>query len=108
MVDFSVSLPDEICVALGLRARARRILLNLSVDELAARIGLASKTLGNFERTGRCTLGTFVRVLEALNAVADLQPVLEANQPCSIEQMRAKVNAAPRQRAYRKSRELAK
>ena len=108
MVDFSVSLPDEICVALGLRARARRILLNLSTDEMAARIGLASKTLGNFERTGRCTLGTFVRVLEALNAVADLQFILDANQPRSIEQMRAKANAAPRQRAYRKSRELAK
>ena len=108
MVDFSVSLPDEICVVLGSRARASRILLNLSVDELAARIGVASKTLGNFERTGRCTLGTFVRVLEALNALADLQNVLETNQPRSIEQMRANATAAPRQRAYRKSRELAK
>ena len=110
MVDFAILLPDEICIALGLRARARRIFLNLSVDEMAARIGVASKTLGNFERTGRCTLGTFVRVLEALNAAADLQSVLETNQPRSIEQMRAKAkaNAAPRQRAYRQSRVGAK
>jgi transcriptional regulator with XRE-family HTH domain len=106
MVDFAVLLPDEICATLGSRARARRILLNLSVDELAARIGVSNKTLGNFERTGRCTLATFTRILEALNATADLQLVLQT-QTHSIEAMRAKAAVAPRQRAYRKSRGVA-
>lgn len=107
MVNFAIALPDEICTELGARARARRILLNLSVDELAARIGLSNKTLGNFERTGRCTLTTFVQILEALNATVDLEPVL-MTQLRSIEAMRAKANAAPRQRAYQKSRGASK
>lgn len=84
MVDFALAVPDEVCVAFGERARARRLMLNLSVDELAARVGISTKTLGNFERTGRCTLETFVRVLEALGALPDLQNVL-LTQSSTIE-----------------------
>ncbi len=102
MPDFSLAIPTEICAELGARARARRIQQNVSVDELAARIGVSNKTLGNFERTGRCTLETFVRVLEALNATAELQPVL-VTQSRSIEDMRAKASTSTRQRAYRKA-----
>lgn len=102
MPEFALALPDEICLELGSRARSRRILANTSVEDLAAKIGVSPKTVGNFERTGRCTLETFVRILEALNATADLQGVLHV-QTRSIEEMRMKAVAAPRQRAYRKS-----
>ena len=100
MVDLSLALPKEVCAELGARARVRRIMLNVSVDALAQRIGVSNKTLGNFERTGRCTLETFVRVLEALNATTELQTVL-VTRSRSIEDMRAKVATASRQRAYR-------
>ena len=102
MADFSISLPGEICAELGSRARVRRIALNVSIDELANRLGVSSKTLGNFERTGRCTLETFIRILEVLNATSELQSVL-ATQNRSIEEMRANDKVAVRQRAYRKS-----
>ena len=102
MADFSISLPGEICAELGSRARVRRIALNVSIDELANRLGVSSKTLGNFERTGRCTLETFIRILEVLNATAELQSVL-STQNRSIEEMRANDKVAVRQRAYRKS-----
>ena len=100
MVDLSLALPKEVCAELGARARVRRIMLNVSVDALAQRIGVSNKTLGNFERTGRCTLETFVRVLEALNATTELQTVLVTHSR-SIDDMRAKVTTATRQRAYR-------
>ena len=60
----------------------------------------ASETLRNLEQTGRCTLDTFVRVLEVLNALGDLQHVL-VTQTRSIEAMRqqALAQARPRQRA---------
>jgi len=103
MVDFALALPKEVCLELGQRARARRLALNLSVDELAQRVGISSKTLGNFERTGRCTLETFARILEALNALHDLSPVLVL-QSKSIEDMRLKAAVATRQRAYTKAR----
>lgn len=107
MVDFALAVPDEVCVAFGERARARRLMLNLSVDELAARVGISNKTLGNFERTGRCTLETFVRVLEALGALPDLQNVL-LTQSSTIEDMRQKAAVRTRQRAYTKARKAVK
>ncbi|MEB0136936.1 helix-turn-helix transcriptional regulator [Actimicrobium sp. CCC2.4] len=102
MLDLALALPHEICLELGARARTRRLSLNVSVDEMAQRIGLSNKTLGNFERTGRCTLETFVRILESLNATADLQSVL-VTQNRTIEDMRAKEALVGRQRAYRLS-----
>jgi transcriptional regulator with XRE-family HTH domain len=107
MVDISLAVPDEVCVALGERVRVRRLMLNLSVEELAARVGISNKTLSNFERTGKCTLETFVRVLEALDALPDLQNVL-VTQSLSIEDMRLKAAVRTRQRAYTKARKAAK
>ena len=80
--------------------------LNVSVEELAQRVGISSNTLGNFERTGRCTLETFVRVLESLNALPDLASVL-VTQTRSIEDMRQKAAVSTRQRAYTKTRKSA-
>jgi transcriptional regulator with XRE-family HTH domain len=107
MVDFAIAIPDEVCITFGERARARRLMLYLSVDELAARVGISTKTLGNFERTGRCTLETFVRVLEALGALPDLQNVL-LTQSSTIEDMRQKAAVRTRQRAYTKARKAVK
>jgi transcriptional regulator with XRE-family HTH domain len=105
MVDFALAISAEVCSALGERTRARRLMLNLSVEELAARVGISDKTLSNLERTGRCTLDTFVRVLEALGALPDLQNVL-LSQSSSIEDMRQKAAVRTRQRAYSKARKV--
>ncbi len=100
MPNFFIALPHEVCSELGHRVRTRRLALNLPTQELAARIGVSDKTLRNFEQTGRCTLDTFVRVLEALNALPDLQRVL-VTPTTSIQDMRqqALTQAKPRQRA---------
>jgi len=103
MADFSLALPNEICVELGARSRTRRVSLNISTEEFASRLGVSTKTIGNFERTGRCTLETFIRILEALNATADLQSVL-VTQITSIAEMRTKATTATRQRAYHKTK----
>ncbi len=107
MPNLSLALPDEICVELGQRARARRLSLNLPVEELAARIGVSDKTLRNFELTGRCTLVTFVRILEVLNALPDLQSVL-VTQANSIEGMRLQAQVRQRKRAYKRQPTLPK
>ena len=101
MPDLSLALPDEVCLELGRRARARRLALNLPIEELAARIGVSDKTLRSFELTGRCTLVTFVRILEALNALVDLQSVL-VMQTRSIEDMRLQAQVRQRKRAFKK------
>jgi transcriptional regulator with XRE-family HTH domain len=103
MVDFALALPEEVCQEIGRRARTRRLSLNVSVDELAGRVGISSNTLGNFERTGRCTLETFVRILEVLNALPDLASVL-VTQASSIDDMRQNVVTRTRKRAYTRAR----
>jgi len=75
--------------------------LNLSVEELAARIGVSDRTLRSFELSGRCTLSTFVRILEALNALVDLQSVL-VTQPRSIQEMRLSAQVRQRKRAVKR------
>ncbi|HEV7815699.1 MAG TPA: helix-turn-helix domain-containing protein [Janthinobacterium sp.] len=102
-MDFTLSLPEEICAELGARARTRRVLMNVSVEEMAQRIGVSTQTLSNFERTGKCTLVTFIRILESLRASADLQSVL-VQQTRTIDDMRAQASIKSRQRAYRKLR----
>lgn len=101
-MDFTLALPDEICTELGLRARARRLALNWSVEEMALRIGISEQTLRHFERTGKSNLLTFVSILEVLNAAHDLQTVLQTPTN-SIETMRAKAAQPVRQRAYKRS-----
>lgn len=76
--------------------------MNVSVEEMAHRIGVSGQTLSNFERTGKCTLLTFVRVLEALKSSTDLQSVLVA-QTRTIDTMRLKSATRLRKRAYRRS-----
>ncbi|MEX3957766.1 helix-turn-helix domain-containing protein [Trinickia sp. EG282A] len=101
MSAFSLALPDEICRELGQRVRDRRVGMNLPALELAARIGVSHRTVLRFEATGKCTLDTFVKILEALGAIEDLQPVLAAPVQ-SIAEMRERATASTRKRAYRK------
>lgn len=106
-MDFTLSLPDEICAELGQRARARRLALNWSVEEMAQRIGVSVQTLSHFERSGKSNLLTFVRILEVLNASGDLQAVLQLPKN-SIEAMRSQAAQPVRQRAYRKVGKIGK
>lgn len=101
-MDFTLALPDEVCAELGARARARRVQMNVSVEGMAQRIGMSAQTLSSFERTGKCTLANFVRILEALRASGDLQSVL-ITQTRTIDDMRAKAITKTRKRAYRRS-----
>lgn len=75
--------------------------MNLPVSELAARIGVSHRTVLRFEATGKCTLETFVKILEALGAIEDCQPVLAAPVQ-SVAQMCECATAGARKRAYRK------
>lgn len=73
----------------------------MAVEELAARIGVSDRTLRSFETTGRCNLITFVRIVEALGALSDLQPVL-VSQLRSIREMRQQAQSKQRVRATRR------
>lgn len=102
MSDVSNALPEMIGLELARRVRARRLLRNLCVDDLAAQIGVSGKTLGTFERTGRGKLDTFVRLLLAFDLTPGLMGVLELPALTNEGQASSPANM-PRKRAYRKA-----
>lgn len=102
MFDVSNRLPETIALELARRVRARRLLRNLCVDDLAAQIGVTGKTLGTFERTGRGKLDTFVRVLLAFDLTPGLMRLLEP-QTITNEGQAPNPATLPRKRAYRKA-----
>jgi len=84
---------------LGHRLRIRRLSLNQSQSETAARAGVSLGALRNLERTGLVTLEVLLRLATTLGGIQQLEPVF-VTRPASIEQMEAASRS--RQRAGRK------
>lgn len=93
---------EEQELRIGEQIRARRLVANLTVRELADYAGLAPRTVQNLERGRGSTLATLVKVLRALDA-DDWLETLTPDEPASpiaiLEATRAQ--RRPRQRARR-------
>ena len=61
---------------LAKRAKGRRLSLDLTLEGLARRSGVALGTLKKFERTGNISLVSFIRLSIALNDDAALERLL--------------------------------
>jgi transcriptional regulator with XRE-family HTH domain len=96
---FNLATPQEVASELGQRLRSRRLLLNLSQGETAARAGVSLGALRNLERTGLVTVEVLLRVAGTLGLLEQLE-TLFVTRPVSIEQMEAASHA--RRRASRK------
>jgi transcriptional regulator with XRE-family HTH domain len=62
----------SICLQLGQRLRAWRLLRNLSQDELAARAGASLSAVRRLEAKGQGSLELVVRVAQALHGLGTL------------------------------------
>lgn len=82
-----LSTPKEITVMMGQRSRARRLERGWSQSELAARAGIALSTLKVFEKTGQVSLPRLVRLMTALGHLSDLETILTASTPASLDTM---------------------
>lgn len=96
---FKLATPVEVARELGRRLRTRRLSLNLSQAETAARAGVSLGALRNLERTGLVTVEVLLRVASTLGVIQQLEPIF-VNRPASIEQMEAASHS--RRRAGRK------
>ena len=72
----ALSSSDEIAMELAKRAKCRRLSLDLTLEGLARRSGVALGTLKKFERTGNISLVSFIRLSVALNDDAALERLL--------------------------------
>lgn len=102
MLDFSFATTDEIAQELARRLKAARLAQGLQQSELALRAGVSAGTVKALEKKGQSTVGSMIRVVQALGLTQDLQRafVLEVRSIAQMEQ----AQRAQRQRAPRKPR----
>jgi transcriptional regulator with XRE-family HTH domain len=83
---FDLATPQEVAGELGQRLRTRRLSLNQSQADTAARAGVSLGAVRNLERTGLVTVEVLLRVAGTLGLLQQLEPVF-VTRPVSIEQM---------------------
>jgi len=101
MFDFTLATTPEICVELGRRLRARRLVQGWSQIELSQRAGISAGTIKNLEKHGRATLESVIHVVAALGLSDELRDIFLIRM-VSIAAME-KAERANRQRAPRKA-----
>src|SRR3546814_3845382 len=65
-MDFSFATANEISRELGARLKIVRIAHGLTQPELAKKAGVSLSTVRNLARTGDCSLGTLIKVAQAM------------------------------------------
>ena len=102
MLDFTFATPTELCVEIAQRLKAQRMRLELSQPELAQRAGVALGTVSGFEKTGKATLETSLRLVVALGLTKELESLF-LQKPTSIKELE-EASKPLRQRVPRKNK----
>lgn len=100
MLDFSLASFDELAHELGSRLKALRLAQGLQQTELAKRAGVSRYVVQELESSGKITLTSLLRIVQALGREADLQNLFEL-KVASIAQME-QAEGSKRERAPRK------
>jgi len=76
---------DDIAAELAARVRSRRLDHGYTLEGFASRSGVSLGTLKRFERTGKISLTSFIRLVVALKGEADLANLLKQARFSTIE-----------------------
>jgi transcriptional regulator with XRE-family HTH domain len=99
MLAINLSSPGDIITAVGRRAKSLRLLQNLTQEGLAARAAVSLGTLRLFERSGKASLETVIKIAFALGAEQEFEALFPPQQVVRIEDV---VEKPPRRRGRRK------
>ena len=102
MLDDTLKTPQEIRRDIAARAQARRLTLNISQKELAARSGVPLGSVKRFEVTGEISLASLVSIALALG---DLEAFTGLFRPSRPDNLFKQKELSPRKRAGRKHHE---
>jgi transcriptional regulator with XRE-family HTH domain len=105
-MDFQFATSQEIIRDLGRRLRSHRLACSMTQEELSTRAGVALGSIKTLESKGSTTFETFVRVVQALSLVGELEALLVLKPQTSIAEME-RAELAKRKRAPRRSRKPA-
>ncbi|PLK48567.1 helix-turn-helix domain-containing protein [Uliginosibacterium sp. TH139] len=97
---FVLSTSDEISLELARRLREHRLVQNMTHKELAERAGLSKGMVAAFEKTGKASLGNFIKLVMTLGLVAEFNELL-VYKVTTIKQMEALSQKRQRARGKR-------
>ena len=72
--------------ALAMRAKTRRLEMNLTQEGLSVRAGIPIATYRRFERTGKISLDGLLHIAYALDALDDFDAVFNAPRYASLDE----------------------
>ncbi|MGL4859386.1 MAG: helix-turn-helix domain-containing protein [Enterobacteriaceae bacterium] len=102
MFDLVLKTPQEVRRDIASRAQARRLMLNISQKELAARSGVSLGSVKRFETTGDISLASLVSLSMVLNDLDVLENLFTAPRADNLFTMKEPMQ---RKRAGRKHHE---
>ena len=102
MLEFALASEKEIREELAKRLRKQRLAKGVTLETLAQRAGMGRNTLQRLETGGDCTVENFIRAVQALGLVTELQELFVL-ETFSIAQMERQAEQAKRIRAPRKT-----
>lgn len=103
MMSYGLSVEERL-LALGQRARARRLSQGLGQDELAARAGVGTATVQRFEKAGSASIENVLRIAVALDAERAFDELFAPAPFASIDEALSLDHEPQRRRAPRRKR----
>ena len=102
MLDDVLKTPQEIRLGIAAKAQDKRLALNMSQKDLAARSGVSLGSVKRFETTGEISLASLLAIALILN---DLEAFSGLFNPPRTENLFNPQSPVPRKRAGRKRHE---
>lgn len=95
----ALSTASDLRDAVRASARARRLALNMTQTELAARSGVPLGTLKRFERMGEVSLSTLLAIADALDALEGFYGLFPMPEARTLEDVERQSSGPVRARA---------
>ena len=84
MLDVNLKGIHEHMAEIAQRAKGKRLALNLTQDELAARAGVSLATLKRFETSGRIAFISLLHIALVLGNLADFECLFKQGRPVDL------------------------
>lgn len=81
MISISMMTPPEVAQYLAKQVQAKRLVLNLSQQTLAQRSGVSYGVLKKFERTGRISLESLLKLALTLGSLEEFMHLFVRDKP---------------------------
>lgn len=98
---FHLQTPPEIAHHLAKKAQAKRLSLNLSQKTLANQSGVSLGTLKKFEKTGKISLESLLKIAETLESLEEFSLLFSLTPPESLSSLEDLLKDKARKRGRR-------